>query len=120
MVLPAVGADRGDLLGIPKSARAGLDLPEPGKRRLPEGDDVIRGESLELAGEDLPRAHPDEVGRYGCFTVLSEDAPDRVDEVATLPGEERQILAARLAVEAEQSKEVLRKTAGERRFRPAS
>jgi len=84
------------------------------------GDDVIRGERLELAGEDIPRAHPDEVGRYGRFSVFSEDAPNRVDEVASLPGEGLQVLAARPAVEAEQSKEVLRKTAGERRFCPAS
>ena len=84
------------------------------------GDDVIRGERLELAGEDIPRAHPGEVGRYGRFSVLSEDAPDRVDEITAFPGEGLLVLAARPAVETEQSKEVLCKTAGERRFRPAS
>jgi hypothetical protein len=102
-----------------KSARVGLDLPKPCKRCIPEDDDVLRGESGDLRGKDLPGAHPDKIGRDSRFSVLPEDALHRIDQEEPLPSEELQILPARLPVEPEQPEEVLGKPARERRHRPA-
>lgn len=90
-------------------------MTEAGKRRVPEGDDVIGCEGGDLRGEGLAGAHPDKIARDDRLAVLPKDAPDRIDEEETLRDEEFQVLPARVTVEPEQREEVLRKPAGEGR-----